>query len=253
MRTVLSTCIIALALLGVGCDKPEPPKPPETMSEATTWDDASREDLRETLRNLVFGEVRLGRSGHDDIVETCREVYIVDECPENEWEAFVQFATVELKKAEATHSKEQVGWPAETDCDRLDRVEAALRERGILLWQVSPCCDTCTGGELPDRIDVIESRHAGFRDRVRGYAFFIDQNMADMLSENTEISVCLAYGWFSPDDYSVEPDVSEKNALGIAREVSDCLREHGFSIDWDGSFSKKIGISLNWQRRTMLQ
>ena len=253
MRIVLSACIIASVLLSVGCDKPEPPKPPEIMSEATTWNDTSRNDLRETLRNLVLGEVRLGNSSHDDIVEICRDVYIVDECPENEWETFIQFASAELKKAEATHSKEQAGWPAETDCDRLDRVESELRDRGILLWQVSPCCDTCTGGELPDRIDVVESRHPGFRDRVRGYAFFIDQNMADMLSENTEISVYLAYGWFSTDDSSVEPDVYEKNALGIAREVCDCLREQGFVIDWDGSFSKKIGVSLNWQRRTMLK
>jgi hypothetical protein len=223
------------------------------MSEAATWDDTSRENLRATLRNLVLGKVRLANSRHDDIVEICRDVYIVDECPENESEAFVQFATAELKKAETAHSKEQAGWPAETDCDRLDRVEAALRDRGILLWQVSPCCDTCTGGWLPDRIDVMESRHPGFRDRVRGYAFFIDQIMADMLAQDSNISVYLGYGWFSPDDSSVEPDVYETNAFGIAREVCDCLREHGFEPDWDGSFSKKIGISLNWQRRTMLQ
>ena len=253
MRTTLLSCTIASALLGAGCDNSEPSKLPEAMSEAATWDDTSREDLRDTLRNLVLGEVRLGNSSHDDIVEICRDVYIVDECPENEWEKFVQFARDELKKAESTHSKEQAGWPAETDCDRLDRVEAALRDRGILLWQVSPCCDTCTGGELPDRIDEIESRHPGFRDKVRGYAFFIDQNMADMLAEDTKISVYLAYGWFSPDDSKVEPDVYEKNALGIAREVCDCLCEHGFELDWDGSFSKKIGISLKWQRRTMLQ
>ena len=126
-------------------------------------------------------------------------------------------------------------WPPETDCDRLDRVEETLRGRGILLWQVSPCCDTCTGGELPDRIDEIDRRYPGFRDRVRGYAFFIDQNMADMLAEDTQVSVYLAYGWFSPDDSTVAPEVYESKALGIAREVCDCLREHGFEPDWDGS------------------
>jgi hypothetical protein len=222
------------------------------MRDAVTWNDESREDLRDTLRNLVLGEVRLANSEHKDIVEICRDVYIVDECPEDEWEIFVQFASHELEKAASSHSKEQAGWPAETDCDRLDRVEAALRDRGILLWQVSPCCDTCTGAELPERIDEIERRYPGFRDRLRGYAFFIDQNMADMLAEDTQISVYLAYGWFSPDGSNVEPDVYEKNALGIAREVCESLREHGFHPDWDGSFSKKIGVSINWQRRTML-
>ena len=212
-----------------------------------------RGELREILRNLVLGEVRLANADHDDIIQICREVYIEDECPKEEWGKFVRFATDELEKAATRHSKEQAMWPRETDCDRLDRVEATLRDRGILLWQVSPCCDTCTGSELPDRIDEIDRRHPGFRNRVRGYAFFIDQNMADMLAEDTHVSVYLAYGWFSPDDSSVAPEVYERNALDIAGEVADCLREHGFEPDWDGSFSKKIGVSLNWQRRTMLE
>jgi hypothetical protein len=223
------------------------------MSEDSTWNDRSRGELREILRNLVLGEVRLANSGHDDIIQICREVYIEEECPEDERGMFVRFATEELEKAATRHSIEQAMWPGETDCDRLDRVEATLRDRGILLWQVSPCCDTCTGSELPDRIDEIDRRHPGFRNRVRGYAFFIDQNMADMLAQDTHVSVYLAYGWFSPDDSSVASEGYERNALSIAREVCDCLRGHSFEPDWDGSFSKKIGVSLNWQRRTMLE
>ena len=227
--------------------EPEVPK-----IEDPAWDDASREDLRDTLRNLIIGEVRLANSDHGDILDTCREVYIEDDCPENEWEDFVRFAKSELDDAAAKHSIDRESWSSETDNDRLDRVEASLREKDILLWQVSPCCDTCSGAELPDRIDVIEGRCPGFRDRVRGYAFYIDQNMAEMLSESTEISVYLAYGWFAPDDSKVDSKEYEERALGIAGEVCDCLREHGFEPDWDGSYSKKIGISLNWQRRTML-
>jgi hypothetical protein len=140
-----------------------------------------------------------------------------------------------------------------TDCDRLDRVEDALRDQEILLWQVSPCCDTCTGAELPDRIDVINGRFPGFHDRVRGYAFFIDQNMPEMLAKSTELSVYLAYGWFSPDGSEVAPEVYQKHALGIAREVCEALRDEGFEANWDGDFARKIGVSLNWQRRTKLE
>ena len=222
------------------------------MSENLTWNDTSREGLRETLRNLVLGEVRLGKADRDDILQTCREVYIEDECPEGERDVFIRFAADELEQTAVRHAAEQAAWQRETDCDRLDRVETDLRERGILLWQVSPCCDSCTGGELPERIDEIDRRHPGFRNRVRGYAFFIDQNMAEMLAESRELSVYLAYGWFSSDDSNVPPDVYERNALGVAQEVCDCLREHDFEPDWDGNFSKKIGVSLNWQRRTML-
>lgn len=223
------------------------------MNETSTWSDQSRENLRETLRYYLQGETRLMNSDGNKILEACREIYIEDECPENEWGSFVQFATDELQRASAAHTTDQKSWPAETDCDRLDCAEQHLRNQGILLWQVSPCCDTCTGSELPDRIDEIERRFPGFRERVRGYAFFIDQNMPEMLAESTEISVYLAYGWFSADDSNVKPEEYERKALGIAHEVCATLRECGLVTDWDGDLSKKIGLSLNWRRRTVLE
>ncbi len=222
------------------------------MSDQQAWSDEKRESLRETLRWRILGELRLARRGHADVLQICREVYVPEDGPEGERDEFIQFAAQELNRTVARLASEMAAWPNETDCDRLDRVEAALRERGILLWQASPCCDTCTGAELPDRIELIDSRHPGFRDILRGYAFFIDQNVPEMLADSTQLSVYLGYGWFSSDDSDVPPEVYEKNALGIAREVCECLRSEGFEPDWGGSFSRKIGISLNWQRRSML-
>ena len=222
------------------------------MSDEQVWNDQSRGELRQRLRSAIFGELRLAKRGKEDILKTCREVYIQDECPERELETFFQFAADELDRAAIQLASEQNRWQDETDCDRLDRVEVALRERGILLWQVSPCCDTCTWGELPDRIEVISARFPGFRDRLRGYAFFIDQNMPEMLADSTQISVYLAYGWLSPDGSEVASEVYAKNALGIAREVCECLRHERFEADWDGDLGRKIGVSLNWQRRSTL-
>lgn len=223
------------------------------MGDERVWNDQSRDELRATLRRVVLGELRLARRGHEDILEACRVVYIQDECPESEWDGFIQFTGDELDRAAARIASEKRTWPAETDCDRLDRVEAALCERGILLWQVSPCCDTCSRAELPERIDVIDGSHPGFSERLRGYSFFIDQNMPQMLSESTDVTVYLAYGWISPDGSEVAPEKYEKNALGIAREICKCLRDEGFEPDWDGDFARKIGVSLNWQRRTELE
>jgi hypothetical protein len=223
------------------------------MSKTEAWNEKARNDLRSTLQSIILGEVRLAKRDPQDIVEFCHEVYIEDECPESERSIFLDFAAAELKRAEALLESEKAAWPKETDCDRLDRVEGVLRDRGILFWQVSPCCDTCTVAELGDRIDVLAARYPGFRDKVRGYAFFIDQNLPEELSANTKLSVFLAYGWFSPNDSKVAPDVYRKNALGIAREVCECLRGEGFDVDWNGDFSRKIGISLHWQRRTILE
>ena len=253
-------CLISMG----GCDRAakapalQPPKldaaSGETvMSQEQVWNDKAREDLRTTLRRTILGEMRLAKRDHKKILEACREVYIEDECPESEQPTFIQFAADELKRADAQLASEKSAWPAVTDCDRLDRVEAALRERGILLWQVSPCCDTCTYGELPDRIAVISDRHPGFQDRIRGYAFFIDQNMPEMLADSTELSVYLGYGWVSLDKSKVAEEIYEKNALEIAREVCECLRNEAFEVDWNGDFSRKIGVSINWQHRNMLE
>ena len=223
------------------------------MGEDEDWKDTTRDELRATLRRVVLGEVRLTHRDDEAILNTCRDVYLADECPESERSRFMDFAAKELGRARDQLKSEQVTWPDETDSDRLDLVEDDLRQRGILMWQASPCCATCTGGELPDRIDEIDRRYPGFRDRLRGYTFFIDQNLPDILSESTQLSVHLAYGWFSPDGSEVAPEEYQKKALGIAREVCECLRAKGFEVDWNGDFARKIGVSLNWQRRTILQ
>jgi hypothetical protein len=222
------------------------------MSDEQVWDDRARENLREQLRSSVLGELRLGKLEHESILQNCDEVYIED-APDSEKEEFIQFSAAELERAVAQLEADRETWPEETDCDRLDRVELALQERGIMLWQATPCCDTCTRSELGERIAVIEDRDPGFRLRIRGYSFFIDQNLPESLAYNSNISVYLGYGWLSLDDTEVADEVYQRNALGIGREVCQCLRDEGFEVNWDGNLSRKIGLSLNWQRRTMLQ
>jgi hypothetical protein len=73
------------------------------------------------------------------------------------------------------------------------------------------------------------------------------------LADTSQISVYLAYGWISPDGTEVTREEYQIHALDIAREVCDCLRGERFEADWNGSFNRKIGVSLNWQRRTMLE
>lgn len=221
------------------------------MSEDKNWGDASREDLRKTIQQMVLGEIRLANSTNEDIAQNIREVFVEDECPEEEWAVFSEFTDNELKKALTLYSLEQEKWPVETDCDRLNRAEDELRDSGILLWQVSPCCDTCSNSELPDRIDAVNQEYPGFREKVRGYAFFIDQNMADMLSESTEISIYLAYGWFPADGESVSQNDYENNAIKIGNEVCKILIKQGLKPNWDGDLKKKIGLSLSWQRRAI--
>lgn len=114
------------------------------MNKEQVWDDDTRLQPFERLRSTIIGELRVAKRVHKEILESSREVYIQDDCPENECDEFIQFAADEIKRGVTLLESEKATWPEETDCDRLDRVESTLRERGILLWQTSPCCNTCT-------------------------------------------------------------------------------------------------------------
>jgi hypothetical protein len=224
------------------------------MADEEPWNEESRQNLLDNLRAAILGQLRLAKRDHDDILEFCREVHIEAEAPESEWEEIGQLAVEELQRCATRLTAEKTTWPEETDCDRLDRVQESLREKGILFWQASPCCDTCTGGELPDRVAWVTDRHPDFADNAQGYCFFIDQNLPESLAESMELSVYLAYGWFPPEDVIDSPQEEyERNALAIAHQVCACLRDEGFEPAWDGSIARKIGITLNWQRRTMLE
>ncbi len=161
------------------------------MGQQEPCDDDSRDDLRKSLRLRILGELRLAKRSQNEILDVCRDVYIGEICPKSERVSFFSFVDAELERCVARVASERLTWPDETDCDRLDRVETALREQGVLLWQASPCCNSCTAGEMGDRIEVVNHRFPGFRDRLRGYAFFIDQNMPEELARSSELSVYL--------------------------------------------------------------
>ena len=60
-------------------------------------------------------------------------------------------------------------------------------------------------------------------------------------------------GWASLDGSAVSPNEYESHALDIAHQICECLRDEGFEPGWDGSFSRKIEVTLNWQRRSLLE
>lgn len=223
------------------------------MNKPEEWNEEKRTELRSNLSMAILGQLRMAKLGHEDIVEYCNDVYLEDGCPEAERTAFTKFVQDNLAEQARLLAIEQANWPSVTDCDRMDKVEANLRQQGILFWQASVCCNTCTMSEMPDRLNVIDDRYPGFRDRSRGYAFFIDQTIPESLASGTKLSVYLGYGWFSPEDQETDESIYRQQALGIAHEVCNALRAEGFGVDWNGDFARKIGVTLNWQRRTLLE
>lgn len=211
------------------------------------WNDESRDSLREVLREAVRGEVRLRRKDPDQIAADLRD-RIEDEAPEGEWGGFSDYARTEVARASEQLAAEQVSWPDRTDCDRLDAAQATMLENGIVFWQASPCCDNCTLAELSDHIDDLERQRPGTRERVKGYAFFHDQHLPEQLAASADLHVFVGYGWSRADD-DTSQQTYEREATTIGHEVVGHLREAGLRVDWNGDLSRKIDLSVVWQRR----
>jgi hypothetical protein len=223
------------------------------MTNDNQWDDTSRQNARESITRYIQGSLRLAKLQHEEIITNAFEIYVMDECPESEQAVFQNFARTELARLDHELGIEKVTWPAITDCDRLDAVQQSLLENNIVFWQASPCCDSCTMGEFEDRIKLLENHCPGIDDRIRGYAFFIDQNLPEYLSKSSTMAVYLAYGWISFDRNPVDEVTYNNKAIEIAHEVCDALNVEGFVTNWNGELSNKIMLRLNWQRRTLLK
>lgn len=129
----------------------------------------------------------------------------------------------------AAHLAEQATWPAITDCDRLDAAFAALEASGIVCRQNFSCCGTCGAYEIWDEAAALEA--AG--TPVRGYAFYHVQD--------TESAV-RGYGLYLNYGAAAE---GEAAALAIAGEIVAALQQRGLRVDWNGQWSRRIGVALD--------
>lgn len=124
-------------------------------------------------------------------------------------------------------------WPSVTDCDRLDSAFASLESKGVIARQNYSCCGTCGSFEIWE--ELVSARDAGMP--VRGYTFFHQQDTESAIEGDF---LYLNYGSINDGD---------EDAISIGHEVHAELKAHGLDVDWDGDLSKRIGVSLSWQRR----
>ena len=209
------------------------------------WGDEAAAAKRAEISDIVRGEVRLARVDDASLLQFVQEGPLEDAVPERAKPELLAFARDRLTAERALLRNEARDWPETTDCDRLDAAVDALQADGIVLWPVSPCCDTCTMGEFPDYVAELIKEDRSLEETFRGYAFFIDQTMAERLSEGTEISVHLGYG----STRGEEGDAYPPAAVAIGHDVVAALEAAGLDVTWDGTLEKKIGLSLDWKRR----
>lgn len=142
------------------------------------------------------------------------------------------FAAAMLAKKRAA----EAGWPPSTDCDRLDRAFARLREQGI-------CALHCAGDTQDEGFEAVSDalEEEGVpQDRYHGYCFYYSQDIDHALDEE---GLLLAYGDIDRND--------QKACIAVGQTICEALRHEGLKVDWNGSTKRRIAVpQLRWQRRT---
>lgn len=188
--------------------------------------DDRRAEALDSIRYLVW-------SGHYDRDEVFN---IVDEDVfESDGEDEVWLGRAVAREFRKKREAER-GWPAITNCDRLDRVFESLQGRGILTRH------RC-GLTIQDGLDVIEGLYAeagGKRSGLTGYCFYHLQDMEGAMEGDG--GLWLAFGSFFP---------SRKGAVAVGQLVREEFERVGFPVKWDGTAESRIYLKgFRWQRRS---
>src|SRR5262249_3689865 len=158
----------------------------------------------------------------------CEEMYAPGELDEAEVVAAIDTALASL-------ARDKASWPAVTDCDRLDQAFAALDALGIIALQNAGY--TQSGGY--DDVRQHHDEHAD-RNRVIGYCFYHGQDLERAVHGE---GLYLAFG---PID--ARNEATEGSRIGAL--IVEELKRAGFTVQWDGTFGKRIHIrAIDWKRR----
>jgi len=185
------------------------------------------------LRDQVWRDVAGGFHDDDAILTAAHDTF-VEELP---GPTLRREASAALRQALAEHNAAEKAWPDMTDCDRLDAAFAALEAGGVIARQNFTCCGSCGAIEIWDEIEeaIGEGRPA------EGYAFF---HMQDTEAAVEGEALYLNYGACA---------AGEAAALDIGRRIAAQLDAHDLAVDWDGSWSMRIQVVLDWKKRRTLR
>jgi hypothetical protein len=124
-------------------------------------------------------------------------------------------------------------WPKETDCDRLDRVFAALEMSGI-------CTLRNAGYTMSDGLsDIGEELDERGMKNFHGYCFYHGQDMERVVNGE---GLLLAFG-------DLKDEAAGKTKVG--REICAALEKAGFKAEWNGDPEHRIELpTIDWKRRS---
>ena len=163
----------------------------------------------------------------DEIVE------MIDEAAFRPGEIVHDWLRSQIERAFREKQAEEASWPAESDCDRLDRVFASLGGDGILSLQNAGY----TQSDGLDDVAQFYQEAGGEQSGIVGYCFYHGQDLERVMKRG---DLYLAFGDVGRDD--------EKGAE-IGRRIMRAFEAAGFAVEWDGTVKTRLLVKgIQWQR-----
>jgi hypothetical protein len=205
---------------------------PQTIDSDIGADDgADTDDLTDTMLGCVDGWVWYGFHSVDELDE---QIDGDAEDDDFDVERVKAYAAEVLRKKRVA----EAAWPAETDCDRLDRAFDRLRAQSICALHFPESGYTMQHGQAAV-LEAIEADGVP-DDRYIGFCFYHAQDMDNALDGE---GLRVAFGSTVSDE--------DEDFVRIGRKVCDALQREGLRTDWDGTANTRIHLpDLRWQRRT---
>lgn len=234
------------AIAGEAAKAPAPAKPPavdaptaapEAPPPAALPDPARPLPVDAYLQTELIALLRGGHASREAIAHTLRAEMLPEGSDAAEAAAWVDAQLAALRQ-------EQQGWPAVTDCDRLDAAFAALRQQGIVCL---PHAGDTPGDGLAAFRQALAAMPEHERARVTGYCFFHGQDLARALSDH------LLWLTFGPHPQQ-KPPQQKACAQQTGRLIAAALENEGLRAEWSCNGSSAGGERIcvqpfTWQRR----
>jgi hypothetical protein len=189
--------------------------------------------MDDEVRDEIGVLVRAGFYTRERLVEIiCEEMYSPGELERADVENAVDEAWSALVA-------EQKSWPAETDCDRLDRVFTSLNAAGVIALQNAGITQSDGYEDVRERYDHLRAG-SGDASNIMGYCFYHGQDL------NHAVQGGHLYLAFGPMD----PRQEETEGPRVGQHIVATLTKEGFNVEWNGEFSTRILVTgMKWMKR----
>lgn len=181
----------------------------------------------------VLEEISVHVRGGFESPERVFEVFQSELYAPGDWDPDLLRAAI--AEAFSRHERDKLSWPETTDCDRLDACFRELNDHGVVSLQNAGF--TQSDG-YDDFLAVYE--RLSDPDAVVGYCFFHWQDLEKAIQGE---GLHLAFGPANPKE-------EETGGVRVGHQVAEVFRRAGFTVDWPGTFAKRILIpGFDWKKR----